>query len=483
MTGPSGAGKSTLLRCLNGLVPHFSGGAISGAIEIEGIDVIASTPRALSQKVGFVFQDPESQTVLDNVEDEMAFVLENAGIATDVMHARVDNTLDLLGLRALRNRALVTLSGGERQKAAIAAAVVLEPRILVLDEPTSQLDWKSAEDLLRALTRLNQKFGATIIIVEQRLERVIPYASRTLVMESGNITNDSSRSDSPITISSLRISQFENQEIKKNGYRFPLAPSLVESATLKDGSRLSTSIQPAQDQQHHGPLLSVNELTCGYGNETVLSDVSLHVNRGEAVGLVGRNGTGKTTLLKSIVGLLKPDHGEISVDGRSIRGRSVADICKDVAYLPQVPDDLLFSDSVEQEFEVTLTNHGLDVQSYSAMIEFLLSSLELTPFRKNYPRDLSVGQRQRVAMGSVLVTGPKLILLDEPTRGLDLSLKRNLISFLSRWLKEGHGVLLATHDLDLVKNLCNRILTLENGQIADEKPGDWIQRQEDAENV
>ena len=187
--------------------------------------------------------------------------------------------------------------------------------------------------------------------------------------------------------------------------------------------------------------------------------------------------------MKSIVGLLKPDHGEISVDGRSIRGRSVADICKDVAYLPQVPDDLLFSDSVEQEFEVTLTNHGLDAQSYSAMIEFLLSSLELTPFRKNYPRDLSVGQRQRVAMGSVLVTGPKLILLDEPTRGLDLSLKRNLISFLSRWLKEGHGVLLATHDLDLVKNLCNRILTLENGQIADEKPGDWIQRQEDAENV
>ncbi|GMQ79166.1 MAG: ABC transporter ATP-binding protein [Anaerolineae bacterium] len=480
ITGPSGSGKSTLLRCLNGLVPHFSGGVISGKIQIDGIGAIGSTPRALSQKVGIVFQDPESQSVLDSVEDEIAFVLENGGMPTREMHERVDGILDLLDLKALRNRSLVTLSGGERQKVAIAAAIVQNPPILVLDEPTSQLDWGSSQDLLRAVRRLNLESGTTIIIVEQRLDRVLPFASRLLVIESGQVTYDGPSSDGAIFKNGGGRNQKTEpmiQKVKSNGeYENYLTTTLAGIEYKKNGSDVSLRNLSAQKLGNHRPLLSIRGLNCGYGEENLLEGVSFDVKRGEAVALVGRNGTGKTTLLKSIVGLLKSFQGEILVDGRSIRGRSVADICKEVAYLPQMPDDLLFADSVDQELEVTLTNHGFDPRKKSVMVEHVLASLELLPFRRNYPRDLSVGQRQRVAMGSVMVTGPKLILLDEPTRGLDSSLKIKLVEFWSSLLKEGRGLLLVTHDLELAGKIADRILVLENGQINLEQPRERIFR-------
>ena len=472
ITGPSGSGKSTLLRCLNGLVPHFSGGAISGKIQIDGIGVIGSTPRALSQKVGFVFQDPESQSVLDIVEDEIAFVLENGGIPSREMHERVDGILDLLDLKGLRNRSLVSLSGGERQKVAIATAIVQNPPILVLDEPTSQLDWGSSQDLLRAAMRLNQEAGTTIIVVEQRLDRVLPFARRLLVIESGQVTSDGPISDSAIFESGKGREQKVNPTIQMANsieeYDNYLTTTLAKNEYKTNGSEVIQRNLSAQDLQNHGPLLSIRGLICGCGEENLLEGVNLEVKRGEAVALVGRNGTGKTTLLKSIVGLLKPFEGEILVDGRSIRGRSVADICKEVAYLPQAPDDLLFADSVDQEFEVTLVNHGLDPQKNESMVENMLASLELLPFRSNYPRDLSVGQRQRVAMGSVMVTGPKLILLDEPTRGLDASFKKKLVEFWKRWLIEGRALLLVTHDLELAGNIADRVLILDNGLVKDE---------------
>jgi energy-coupling factor transport system ATP-binding protein len=396
------------------------------------------------------------------------------------MHDRVDYILDLLDLKALRNRSLVTLSGGERQKVAIAAAIVQNPPILVLDEPTSQLDWGSSQDLLRAVKRLNLETGTTIIVVEQRLDRVLPFARRLLVIESGQVTHDGLSSDAAIFENGEGRNQKTDpmiQKAKSNGeYDNYLTTTLADIEYNKNVAGKSQRYLSAQKLQNHEPLLSIRGLICSYGEENLLEGVSFDVKRGEAVALIGRNGTGKTTLLKSIVGLLKPFQGEILVDGRSIRGRSVADICKDVAYLPQAPDDLLFADSVEQEFEVTLSNHGLDPQKNAAMVEHMLASLELLPFRNNYPRDLSVGQRQRVAMGSVMVTGPKLILLDEPTRGLDASIKKKLVEFWSRWLIEGRALLLVTHDLELAGNIADRILILDNGVVKDEPPREAIRR-------
>ncbi len=186
LVGPSGAGKSTLLRCINGLVPHFSGGALTGNIRVNDLDPVAATPQVMSRHVGFVFQDPEAQFVMDRVEDEMAFALENAAMPPVEMRVRVEETLDLLDLAPLRDRALVTLSGGERQRVAIAAALALRPEILILDEPTSQLDPKSAEDVLTALVRLNQDLGLTILLAEHRLERVLPFVDSLLYLDDAS---------------------------------------------------------------------------------------------------------------------------------------------------------------------------------------------------------------------------------------------------------------------------------------------------------
>lgn len=478
VTGASGAGKSTLLRCFNGLIPHFSGGVISGTVQVEGIDVINSSPRALSNKVGFVFQDPESQSVLDNVEDEIAFVLENAGIPEGEMHDRLNQVLDVLGLTSLRNRELTTLSGGERQKAAVAAAIVLDPSILVMDEPTSQLDWRSAEDLMQGATRLNQEFKTTIIIVEQRLDRVIPFAKRLLVMDSGQITSDDVIRDGAAIRVGLEQSDFGSKKgpsIWSYGQSAePVLAAMVERIEKRNGAGIEGQNLSVQGRAKHQPLLSIRGLVCSYEEKRLLDAVSLDVDKGEAVALIGRNGTGKTTILKSVVGLVKPIQGEIIVDGRSILGRSTAYICREVAYLPQIPDDLLFAESVEQELEVTLSNHGLDSQKKRGMVEGTLASLELLPLRGKYPRDLSVGQRQRVAMGSVMVVGPKLILLDEPTRGLDSAFKSRLVEYWSRLIRNGHGLLLVTHDLELAGMIADRVLLLENGQVEEKYLGDRI---------
>jgi energy-coupling factor transport system ATP-binding protein len=305
-----------------------------------------------------------------------------------------------------------------------------------------------------------------------------------LVIESGQLTHDGPLSDAAIFESGEGRNQKTDpliQKSKRNGeYDNYVTTTLADIEYKKNGSEKSKRNLSAQNLQNQQPLLSIRGLICSYGEENLLEGVSFDVKRGEAVALIGRNGTGKTTLLKSIVGLLKQFQGEILVDGRSIRGRSVADICKDVAYLPQAPDDLLFADSVEQEFEVTLSNHGLDPQENAAMVEHMLASLELLPFRNNYPRDLSVGQRQRVAMGSVMVTGPKLILLDEPTRGLDASIKKKLVEFWSRWLIEGRALLLVTHDLELAGNIADRILILDNGLVKDAPPRETISRPSNA---
>ena len=228
--GPSGSGKSTLLRCINGLVPHFSGGALAGNVRVEGMDPVVATPKVLSRHVGFVFQDPEAQFVMDRVEDEIAFALENAAMSPQEMRVRVEETLDLLDLEPLRNRPLKTLSGGERQRVAIGAALALRPQILVLDEPTSQLDPKSAEDVLNALVRLNTDLGLTILLAEHRLERVLPYVDRVVYLPDDG---------SPVLIDEPRqvLAQIElGPPLVRLGKALAWKPMPL---TIKDGLRFS----------------------------------------------------------------------------------------------------------------------------------------------------------------------------------------------------------------------------------------------------
>jgi energy-coupling factor transport system ATP-binding protein len=433
VTGPSGAGKSTLLRCLNGLVPHFNGGTIAGQVWVNGLDVIAASPTVMSQHVGFVLQNPEAQAVLDVVEAEIAFGLENTAVPRPEMQQRVSDVLNWLDLTHLRQRQLHTLSGGERQRVAIATALALRPQVLVLDEPTSQLDPQSAEEVLQALVRLNQALGLTIILSEHRLARILPYAHRMVVVEDGRLVED--------------------RGLETGDWRLEIA-----------GEQRGRGAEGITPHASRFTLLDVKDLHFAYEGEPVLGGVNLQVGAGEAVALVGRNGTGKSTLLRCVVGLLQGGKGEVVVNGRSIHKRSVADICREVAYLPQNPDDLLFADTVADELAVTLKNHGLADAPGS---RDLLAELGLAAYADAYPRDLSVGQRQRVALGAVTVTRPNILLLDEPTRGLDAAAKQNLVAIWQRWLARGMGLLLVTHDRELVAQVADRVLMMEDGMVKD----------------
>ncbi len=445
VAGSSGAGKSTLLRCLNGLVPHFSGGQIAGRVQVNGLDVLAVGAAVMSQQVGFVLQNPEAQAVLDRVEPEIAFGLENTAVPPPLMRQRVNQVLDWLDLLHLRQRPIRTLSGGERQRVAIATALALQPNILVLDEPTSQLDPQSAEEVLQALVRLNREQGLTIILAEHRLQRVLPFADRLVVVEGGRIEWD---------------------EKGVQGSR-----GAGEQRNRREGRDTQYAIR--------NTLLTIKNLHFAYNAKPILQDVSLAVGAGEAVAVMGRNGAGKSTLLKCVVGLLAAERGEMVVNGRSTNQRTVADICREVAYLPQNPDDLLFANSVKEELAVTVQNHrqqgSRGAEEQKGVIRELLGELGLREYGEAYPRDLSVGQRQRVALGAVMVTEPQLLLLDEPTRGLDNAAKENLIAIWQRWLARGVGLLLVTHDVGLVAQTADRIIILDEGKvIAEGKTADIL---------
>ena len=467
VAGPSGSGKSTLLRCLNGLVPHFTGGTVSGEVVVNGLNALEQGPHALSRHVGFVLQNPEAQAVLDRVEPEIAFGLENAAIPVQEMRVRVEEVLDLLDLTALRERPLTKLSGGERQRVAIASALALRPQILVLDEPTSQLDPQSAEEVLRALVRLNEDLGLTVILAEHRLERVLRYVDRITYMENGRITVDDFVQPAVAQIPQLPPLVRLGRELGwsplpltvKAGRRFAQRESKGAGG---QGSKGTEKITLAPLLPRTPALLEANDVSFAYNGRSTLNEVSLHVNPGETVAVMGRNGAGKSTLLKCLMGLLAPKSGRVVINGKGVNGRAVADISREAAYLPQNPDDLLFAESVAEELTITLRNHNL---LHRNGVAGMLDQLGLAQVADEYPRDLSVGQRQRVALGAVTITRPKLLLLDEPTRGLDYEAKETLVSIWQEWLAEGMGLLLVTHDVELVAQIADRVILLSQGEV------------------
>lgn len=475
VAGASGAGKSTLLRIVNGLVPHFSGGRLTGNVRVLGLDPVSLSPQGMSRHVGFVFQDPEGQFVLDTVEDEIAFALENAALPAQEMRIRVEETLDLLDLEPLRERPLITLSGGEKQRVAIAAALALRPQVLLLDEPTSQLDPKSAEDVLNALVRLNHDLGLTVLLAEHRLERVLAYADRMLYLPGAG---EAILSDGPrVVLAQVRTGPPLVTLGRQLGWS-PLPLSIKEGLRF---SRLLTVPAAAESTRtpasQVAPSLSVRNLDFAYNGRSVLKDVTLDVRPGEVVALMGRNGAGKTTLLKALAGLVRPARGTIRVHGQEIAPLATADICRTLAYLPQDPNALLFADTVEEELRVTLRNHGLPTDTHEAhtLINRTLAQVHLSDKAAAYPRDLSVGERQRVALAAVTVTQPGALLLDEPTRGLDYRAKGALAAMLRRWQAAGVAILLVTHDVELAAALATRVVLLAQGEvIADGAPGEVL---------
>jgi len=434
----------------------------------------------MSHTVGFVFQDPEAQFVVDRVEDEIAFSLENAALPKDEMEARVEEALRLLELIHLRSRRLETLSGGEIQRVAIAAALALKPNILVLDEPTSQLDPHGAEEVLEALVHLNKQLGLTVILAEHRLERVLPYTGQIIYLSDeypGGLIDNPRAVMNKVELNPPLITLG-----KVFGWE-PLPLTVTEALECAQQSRVklpevrkrSSSKRATHTDKLKSAYIQAKDVEVRFGNIPALRGVDLSLYPGEIAVMMGPNGAGKTTLLRTLIGLTPIQNGTIQVDGKDIAGRPVADICQQVGYLPQDPNALLFADTVMDELLITLHNHHLNLSETNLQPRLLLDRLGLGDKSDYYPRDLSTGERQRVALGAVLVTHPGALLLDEPTRGLDYRAKQTLLKLLHAWRDEGMAILMVTHDVELAVQAADRIILLEHGLIsADGSPQDVL---------
>jgi energy-coupling factor transport system ATP-binding protein len=463
VVGASGAGKSTLLRCLNGLVPHFYGGVISGSVRVAGEDPIARGPRQMSRLVGMVFQDPETQFVVDTVEAELVFAMENHGYPQDVMGQRVEWVLGQLEIGHLRKRRISTLSGGEKQRVALASVLTLQPQVLVLDEPTSQLDPQAADEVLQALRALNRELGLTVVLSEHRLERVVGYADQIIYLPG-----DGGALAGPAREMLAQIDQAPPLATLGLALGWQPLPLTIEEARAHLGSPPSAPPQKTAPMPVAGePEIVVRDLWHAYDGRPALRGVDLTVGQGEAVAIMGVNGSGKTTLLKHLVGLLRPARGDVQVRGLDTRHTPLEELIRTVGYVPQNPNALLFAETVREELAFTRANHGYPRDS---LPPGLLEALGIERYLAHYPRDLSVGERQRVALGAILAAEPQIILLDEPTRGVDRLQKEALMRYLAHERAQGRTVIVSTHDVELVAETMDRLVILERGRVAEDGP-------------
>ena len=505
VVGPSGSGKSTLLRCVNGLVPHFTGGRLQGDVRVAGRSTRDHQPRELADVVGYVGQDPVAGFVTDSVEDELAYAMESLAVSPSVMRKRVEETLDLLGIADVRARPLATISAGQQQRVAIGAALTAHPLALVLDEPTSALDPQAAEEVLAALRRLVHDLGMTILVAEHRLERVVQLADQVLLLDAAS---GAATIGSPADM--MRIS--------------PLVPPVVELGRVAGWAPLPLSVRDARRRapellrrltqplpaptgeragerdrgragEHGGEcagergsgsddvpdararagaagratsLARTADLVAGYRGVVALRGVDCAVAGGEVVAVMGRNGSGKSTLLRCLVGLVRASRGSVRVgdddkDPASLRPSAMMRLA---GLVPQQPTDILYAESVAEECRTADADAGAPAGSCRALLSQLAPDVPLD----RHPRDLSEGQRLVLALCVVLTAAPPLVLLDEPTRGLDYAVKQRLGAILREIAAQNRGVVLATHDVELVAEVCDRVVVLADGQVVADGP-------------
>ncbi|MER6469526.1 ABC transporter ATP-binding protein [Streptomyces collinus] len=506
LVGPSGVGKSTVLGAVSGLVPHFTGGTLRGRVTVAGRDTRTHRPRELADVVGTVGQDPLAHFVTDTVEEELAYGMESLGLAPAVMRRRVEETLDLLGLADLRDRPIATLSGGQRQRVAIGSVLTPHPRVLVLDEPTSALDPAAAEEVLAVLQRLVHDLGTTVLMAEHRLERVIQYADRVVLLPAPGAAPlhgdpaelmavspvyppvvDLGRlagwAPLPLTVRDARCRAAGLRE-RLTGSTPPAAatpaPAAVPAPASADpaasappGPRASVPAprrrlfrRPVAAPAASPLVAEVRSLSVRRSRITALREVDLTVAPGETVALMGRNGAGKSTLLGSLVGLVEPSAGTVRVGGAVPHRTAPPELVRRAGLVPQEPRDLLYADTVAAECAAADRDAGAEPGTCRALVSGLLPDIT----DDTHPRDLSEGQRLALALAVVLAARPPLLLLDEPTRGLDYAAKARLVAVLRGLAAEGHAIVLATHDVELAAEIAHRVVLLADGEVIADGP-------------
>ncbi|GAA1901672.1 ABC transporter ATP-binding protein [Streptomyces sodiiphilus] len=478
LVGPSGSGKSTLLGAVSGLVPHFTGGTLHGRVTVDGRDTRTHRPRELADAVGTVGQDPRAHFVTDTVEDELAYGMESMGLDPGTMRRRVEETLDLLGLAELRDRPLATLSGGQQQRVAIGSVLTPHPRVLVLDEPTSALDPGAAEEVLAVLQRLVHDLGTTVLMAEHRLERVVQYADRVLLLPGGGrppVAGDPAEvmARSPVQPPVVSLGEaagwsplplsVRDARRRAAGLRTTLAerypqgpPGRLPAPAPAGGAAGGGKDHPAE----------VRDLAVRRGRTEVLHGLGLTVRRGETVALMGRNGAGKSTLLRTLMGMHEPAAGRVRLSGVTPHRTPPGELLRHAGMVPQDPRDLLYAATVTAECAAADADASASPGTCRALVSRLLPGIP----GEAHPRDLSEGQRLVLALAVVLTADPPLLLLDEPTRGLDYAAKSRLVDILRELAADGRATVLATHDVELAAEVADRVVILADGEVVADGP-------------
>lgn len=468
LCGKSGSGKTTLLRHLKTvLTPH---GKRSGEIFFNGINLKDVDNREQSSKIGYVMQNPDDQIVTDKVWHELAFGLESLGCDQKTMRSRVAEMACYFGIQDWFHRDVAVLSGGQKQLLNLASIMAMQPEVLILDEPTSQLDPIAASDFLNTVRKINTELGTTVIITEHRLEDIFPYADRAIVMDSGKIIAD----DTPRNIGKLLFEQ--------NNPMFTAMPTPVRvfynadgdgdcPLTVREGrawlnKEFETEPQIAEipckiiDDDIENPALSLKELWFRYEKDTpdILRGVSLEIPKGSISAIVGGNGAGKSTTLKAICGICKPYRGKIKVFGKAVNKFKSGELFKNcVSMLPQDPKSLFVKSKVSDE----LAEMTKDKNKINEVAE----TCQITELMNNHPYDLSGGEQQRVALAKVLLTEPKILLLDEPTKGMDSFFKETFASILQKLKKQNITILMVSHDVEFCAKYADRVSMFFDGQV------------------
>ena len=478
--GPTGAGKTTLCLTLNGIVPHFYGGDFYGSVEVCGLDSVEHHTYELAQRVGMVFEDPETQLTAPTVANEVAFPLENVCVPAAEMHERVAHALETVRLAGLDEKHPHQLSGGQKQRLAIAAALALRPSVMVLDEPTSQLDPVGTDEVFSVVRDLNRELGMTIVLVSHASEEVAEYADRVILLSKGEIAEAQTPQRFFQGVELLTKHELRPPDVtsafallQPNG-----AGGITEyPVTLDDAVRCCRSLKPSlryRDVAHQDgerkdgakTVLQTRDLHYTYPDGTeALRGVTLDVGAGEYVAIVGQNGGGKSTLVKHFLHLLTATEGEVRVRGKNVNQYEVSDLAKHIGFISQNPDNQIFSDTVEKEVSFALKQLKYSKEEIEARVTDALRQMRLEWAIERHPLSLSKGDRSRIVVAAILAMKPEILIFDEPTTGQDYAGSRAILELTQELHEAGKTIIVITHHLYLLPGYAERLLVMGKGKL------------------
>lgn len=462
--GPTGAGKSTLCMALAGIIPNLADGTMTGLVEVNGMNTSRHSVSALSERIGYVQQDPEAQLFCASVEDEIAFPLENRGIAPDIIDKQIDVMLDLVGMTGYRKRVPTSLSGGQMQRVAIAAALAAEPDVLILDEPTAALDPEGKQEVFDVLERIRQTRSMTVIMAEQDTEHIAYWADQVLFMVNGELVRNGDAS----------LFVREKGLLESSGVQVADDP-LPQVKAVQQGKKHKKD-KKNQPERSKDMVISLDHVSYQYergGNASkALDDVTFDIERGSFIGLIGRNGSGKTTLAKHLNGLIRPTQGTVTVDGLDASKHSVGEMAAHVGFVFQNPDHQIFCSTAKEEIAFGPTALGLDGATVFKRVDEMLTLFDLHRYEDVSPATLGYGERRAVALSSVLAMRTPILVLDEPTAGLDHRLAARFLGTIEKLNQRGVTIVMISHDMRAVYRYCTHVLELEDGKVVQYGPID-----------